>query len=106
MGNQLRCASPPYYYVAIVSYDYDYGWICEEWRDGNDEYEGEYEFSERTTTRHGGHTEAARKDALKDGIEIARKRDGKVKHFYEYPDSVARKRREYKGSRRRALAGV
>ena len=75
-------------FVSIVSYDYDLGWICEEWHDG--EYEvvfyGICDYK---------HSEGCRFAAVRAGLEIARQRHGRMLHHYESPEEIERKKQSY-----------
>lgn len=79
-------STPKINFVTIVSYDYDYGWICEELSQcGEFEIASEFE-----------HTEDGRRAAFNYGRKIASERNGKCLHHYEYPEIVEEKRQAYK----------
>jgi hypothetical protein len=85
-------------FVTIVSYDYDYGWICEELSQcGEFEITSEWIPNDRDDEdEEFEHTEDGRRAAFNYGRKIASERKGKCLHHYEYPEIVKEKRQAYK----------
>lgn len=77
-------------FAAIVEYDYDLGWICLEWQDG--QYEAYYEDWSNVDEEH---SEQGRIIALAHGIRFAKENGGRVLHYYEFPEAIQKKHQEY-----------
>jgi hypothetical protein len=76
-------------FVAIVEWDFDWGWMCAEWHDG--------EYEENIVGGYGDCDEC-RKAALREGLDIAKRRSGRVLHSYESPHEITKKLEGYRES--------
>ncbi len=77
----------------ICRYDYDLGWCVEELNDGEYEivYNYELEYDRDCDGCEIAHTEQGRKNALELAYKIAKERNVKVHHYYEFPETIAAK---------------